>query len=304
MQKQLNKILKFVFLLSVSWGCEQYLEVELPNQGPQLVLNAMMEKDTVKVYLTKSRSVLEGREQEAFDLVEGARVTLTIPNGTVNSLHFEKNDTPFGEDAFYWLPVQNLESDASYLIRAESLGLDPVQGAIKYPKEVPIKELSYTTIGPDAQYLESEILEFTLSFEDLPGKNFFEVSADYFGKSVQKDNHFYFGSPLIEPVNPGYKKDFGIYSGLLFDDALFKESKAEVKFRVSVPRNAELEFSLRFSHVTESYFRYRESVALQNKVRDDVFSQPVLVYSNLNNGMGVIQARNSQVKKLKLLISE
>lgn len=291
-------ILALIFLV----GCEQFLEVELPGQEPKLVINSLLEpSDTLKVYLTKSIGILEGKEyNDQFESVKNASVNLTSSEGKRIPLTYFERNTPFETEAFYYLLNPMLMGNEKYKITAESAGFQPIKGDVTLPELVPIKEISYKNLGSNGSGANYDLVEFTVEFEDLPGKNFYEINGDYFGVSTTSVNSFYDGELNPSPVNPVYKRDTWFGSGLLFVDSFFDGKNAEMVFRTTLPRNADLKVTINLHHVSESYFRFEETANLQYQTRDDFFSQPVLVYSNIENGLGILKARNTSTKILEM----
>ncbi|MBA4300922.1 MAG: DUF4249 domain-containing protein [Algoriphagus sp.] len=303
MTNSIKSSIPLVLLLSVIWGCEQFLEVELPGQEPRLVLNALIEpNDTIKVFLTKSRSILEGREYDGFEYVKGGKVFLKNEAGAIFPFGFIDKSNPIESFAYYYLAGYDFKDNERYEILAESEGFKPISGEVQFPEPIAIKEISYRNLGPVESFTSQDLLEFTVKFDDLPGKNFYELKGRFYGPSTTQANSFYSGDLYPRPVNPAYQRDSWTYSGLLFDDVLLSGKDSEIVFRSTFPRDYDLEVTINLSHVSESYYRYEETVGLQNYNRGDFLSQPVLVYTNIQNGMGILKARNTDTKILKILL--
>ncbi len=290
-----------LFILVLFVSCEQFLEVELPDQDQKLVINALLEPaDTLKVFLTKSKSVLDSESQnDKFESVKTANVTLSSAGMTLPFTYIEK-PSPFGTEAYYYLPNPNLKDSESYKITAESAGFQSAQGTVVLPESVPVKDISYKNLGQSSDLEAYDEVEITVKFEDPAGKNFYQINGEYFGISTERANFFYVGSLNPDPVNPIYRRNDWFDSGLLFNDLLLNGKDSEMVFRVTLPRNAALKVTIHLRHVSESLYLYDETASLQNQTRDDFFSQPVLVYSNVENGLGIIKARNSDTKVLEM----
>ncbi|SEF70846.1 DUF4249 domain-containing protein [Algoriphagus boritolerans] len=303
--KKFIKIIAPIFFLTGTMGCEQFLEVELPGQEPRLVINSLLENsDTIRVYLTKSSGILEGNEYDGFDYVKDGQVFLKTEDGTKIPFGFIDNSNPFESFAYYYLAGYDLKESEQYEILAESPEFKEISGQVQFPELTPIKELSYKNLGPNANSENSDLMEFTLKFDDLEGRNFYELTGRIVGRSTTQANSFYFSDLYPKPVNPAYERDSWTYDGILFNDILLNGKDSEIVFRVSIPKGFDLEVEFNFSHVTESYYRYEETVGLQGYNRGDFLSQPVLVYSNIQNGMGILKARNTHSKILKILLED
>lgn len=303
--KRFIKVLFPIFLLTGLFGCEQFLEVELPGQEPRLVMNALLEpSDTVKVFLTKSRSILEGREYDDFEIVKDAQVSLKTEAGAILPLIFVDKSNRIEQTAYYYLAGYEFTANKGYEILAESPGFQSISGAVQYPELIPIKNISYQNLGPSESLGNYDLIEFTLKFDDLPGSDFYEITGIYYGLSTTQENSAYGGDLSPRPVNPVYEREYWIQSGLLFDDILLSGNDSEMVFRATLPRDADLDVTIRLSHVSESYFLYKENVGLQNNSQGDFLSQPVLVYTNIQNGMGILKARNTDQQILKILLED
>lgn len=305
--KRFIKVLFPIFLLTSLSGCEQFLEVELPGQEPRLVMNALLEtSDTVRVFLTKSKGILEGRENDPFEFVKDGQVFLKSGTGEVFPFTFVDRSNPFFSSySFYYLAGYDFKVNEEYEIIAESPGFKEISAKVQLPEKVEIKEISYRNLGPYESFLTHDLLEFTVKFDDpTGGVNFYELTGSFYGQSITDENSFYSGDLYPRPVNPAYQRDSWTYSGLLFDNVLLSGNDSEIVFRSTFPRNYDLEVTINLSHVSESYYRYEETVGLQNYNRGDFLSQPVLVYTNIQNGMGILKARNTDTKILKILLEE
>lgn len=300
-----NKIL-IASILSIGLaGCEQFLEVDLPGQEPRLVLNSLLEDaDTIRVYLTKSRGILEGNEYDGFEYVKNGQVFLKTEAGSMIPFGMIDKSNPFESLSYYYLAGFDLKENENYEIVASSTGFDEISGRVQFPENVPIKDISYKNLGPNSSSDSGNLFEFTLKFDDLSGRNFYELTGKIFGRSTTQENSFYFGDFYPRPVNPAYERESWTYDGLLFNDVLLNGKDSEIVFRVSIPKGYDLDVTFNFSHVSESYYRYEETVGLQEYSRGDFLSQPVLVYSNIQNGMGILKAKNRDQRVLNILLED
>lgn len=305
MRKFSKKLFGLLIVFPAFWSCEQFLEVELPGQEPRLVINSLLEpSDTLKVFLTESRSILEGRDYDEFEIVSDAQVQLKTENGEIFPMTFIDKSRPFEPNAYYYLAGFELGENENYEIHAESPGIKPVVGRVQFPEKVPIKDVSFRNLGPSESLNNYDLVEFTLIFDDFPGRNFYELSGRYYGQSTLQENSFFTGDLSPRPLNPAYETNVWFQSGILLDDVLLSGENSEIVFTATLPRDARLEVTIRFSNVSESFYRYRKTVGLQNSNRGDILSQPVLVFSNIENGMGILQARNPDQRVLNILLED
>jgi hypothetical protein len=304
MNKRISILLAFVLVLSLS-ACEQFLEVDLPGQEPKLVLNGLLENtDTIKVFLSKSRGILEGNQYDRFESVTDSEVYIKLDNGAILPFIFKEQSNPFESFSYYYLTGFDFGSGDRFEIFAESDGFQPVNSQVVFPQFIPIKEISFQNLGPSGSLENHDLFEFTLKFEDPSTKDFYELGGQISGKSTIQENSYY-GSELYPiPVNPAYEKDFNSNSNILFNDVLLRSNEAEMVFRTTLPRYYELEVSINLAHVSESYYRYYASAELQSNNEGDILSQPVLVYTNIQNGLGIFSAKNRDQKIITLTLED
>jgi hypothetical protein len=292
-------------------SCEQFIEVELPDQEPRMVLNALLEPtDTLKVFLTKSKGVLEGDGYNyQFELVEGANVYLKNPEGQIFPLDYLDQSRPYETRAFYYLAGIEFAEGKSYEIVAEKEGFPTISSIQEVPKKTNIKSVEFVNLGPIDDLGGHDLFEVTIKFDDPPGKNFYEISGQIFGsrKIIYEGDTIlqYYSSELNPiPVNPIYQNDFFLRNVLMFNDVILNGSESEIVFRTNFVRDIDLEVTINFSHVTEAYYLYYITADLQQYNRGDILSQPVLVYNNISNGLGIFKSRNTERRVIEMKVDQ
>ncbi|REG78271.1 DUF4249 domain-containing protein [Algoriphagus antarcticus] len=299
-------ILSFLALMS----CEQFLEVDLPGQEPKLVLNSLIEpSDTVKVFLTQSRGVLAGREYDEFDLVKDATVQLKDGTGNIYTLDYIDRSRPYDTDAFYYLRGKDLVGGESFEISVEKEGFPKISSEEVLPQKVDIKSIEMTNLGSNGGLETEDVFEVTVKFSDPPGNDFYEISGGISGRDIFVNagdtTYFSYSSALYpKPVNPIYEKDYLLRNVLLFRDNLLNGAESEMVFRTSIRRDLDLKVTIRLSHVSESYYLYYDTADLQQYNSGDILSQPVLVYTNIKNGLGIFKARNTDERVIEMRVDD
>jgi hypothetical protein len=304
-----NKFIKYVLpvILIATFGCEQFIEVELPGQDPRLVLNASLEnKDTLKVYLTKSRGVLEKVDpnNQEHKILENGKIVLKSQDGIVYPFVFKTRSNPFENDAHYYAVGVDLKPNAQYVITAESPGFKSVSSEVSFPEQVLIKDITYKRLGGSTNSADDELVEISVKFEDPPGANFYQISGFITGKYIGSNDFSFISTLYPIPVNPIYDTEFSSSDVILFDDLILKGKESEIVFRTYLSKGVEWEIEIDFAHVSNSYFQYQRTSDLQNYNQGDFLSQPVLVYNNIIGGMGIFSAKNIQRKTIRLTIED
>lgn len=291
-------------------SCEQFLEVDLPGQEPRMVLNALLEPaDTLKVFITKSRGILEGREYDEFELVKNAEVYLKDEDGQIFPLGYIDRSRPYDQNAFYYLSGHEFREDQRYEIVAEHALYPNISTEQKLPSKIKIKSIDMVNLGPRSDFESENEFEVTVKFDDPPGRNFYEISGRIFGGDIfisegDTSYHFYQSDLYPKPVNPVYQKDYQMRSVLLFNDVLLSGSESQIVFRTSIRKNMDMEVTIRLAHVSESYYRFEDTADLQRYNSGDFLSQPVLVYNNITNGLGIFKARNTDQRVVEVRVDD
>lgn len=307
---KLKNLTLFLISIVVLSSCEQFLEVDLPRQEPRMVLNALLEPtDTLKVFLSKSRGILEGREFDEFELVKNAAVYLRDEDGQIFPFGYIDRSRPFDQNAFYYLIGHEFREDQSYEIVAEHDQYPTISTEEKLPSKIQIKSIDIVDLGPRPDFESENEFEVTVKFEDPPGRSFYEISGRIFGSEIfvsegDTSYHFYQSDLYPKPVNPVYEKDYQMRNVLLFNDALLNGSESQMVFRTSIRRNMDMEVTIRLSHVSESYYRFYDTADLQRYNSGDFLSQPVLVYNNISNGLGIFKARNTDERVIVVRVGD
>lgn len=285
-----------------------FLEVELPGQEPKLVLNALLEvTDTLQVFLSESRSVLEGREWDAFKPVKNGNVFLKDKAGNTFQFDLKDRSVPWMEDFVYQLPNPGIQPGEEYEIFAEAEGYLSVSSSQTVPTFVPIKSIEYVNLGENPNGQGFDIYEITVKFDDLPGKNYYEIGGSYIGEAYYLDQEgdtiFYnFNSYLYpKPVNRIFEKDYLLRPVILFSDVLLGEGESQIVFRTDIIRGIDIDVNIQLSHVSEAYYRYYDTADLQYYNRGDFLAQPVLVFNNINQGLGIFKSRSTDRKSFMIL---
>lgn len=296
----------FAVSLPILVSCERFVEVELPGQEAKLVLNSLLESsDTLKVFLTKSRSVLDGREWEEFEFVKNANVRLIDQSGREYRFEFKDNSAPWSNDISYQLANPGLSAGQSYLIIADAPGFPEIEAVQQLPTSVPVQEVSISRLGAVPNLQGNHEYEITVKFDDLPEKNFYEIAAEasYTFFYLNNDDTIYYtqSTPLGPlPNNPALRKEHLMRNVILMSDVFLNGKNSEVAFRVILRDDIDASLTISLGHVSEAYYRYYDTADLQYYNRGDFLSQPVLVFNNIKNGLGIFKARNVDHKTIEL----
>lgn len=305
--------LVMIFSLFASLGCETVVDIEIPAEPPQLVVNSTLVGGAFfRVNLTESQHILDS---DFYNPVQGAKVEI-YENGTLLTTLPDSLNGNYISNQF------EAKKGSSYQIKVSKSGFQDVLSNVVVPLDtVNFMEITVDTLEiDDFGYLE-EYLRFSIDFKDNPNiKNYYDFSIyrEYYGYIYDYDvsppvlidstltiTHLYIESndPILEEY-----QTYG--QNIMFDDDYFngKEHIMNLLFldylnnqywSDDLVYESASTYYIKMSSTSESHYLYGLSAQLQLWNSDNPFAQPVTVYNNIENGFGVFGAYNASVYKVE-----
>ena len=298
---------KLIYLLVLmASACELVVEVDQPPFKPSIVLGSFIAPDTtIVVSLSEDRYVLD--QVEEFDPITGATVRLFEEDrliGTLEALnvpdHFAENS---GEDGGYYGLDYRPTPGVEYRLEAEKDGYTSVQATDRLPENAPRFEVV------SIEQHEFSDTEIEVKIFDEPGRDYYEVLV-YLSLNIIEGTYnentqeweidsiwrrtesvrLYTENIAVEEHNTS------IFSDRLFDGRAY-ELDLEGGFYVDQNPNINIGdmdidldpvLTIEVRKVSEAYFNFINTSALQRWVDGDPFAEPVQAFSNVENGRGVL----------------
>ncbi|RLD47618.1 MAG: hypothetical protein DRI94_13750 [Bacteroidetes bacterium] len=300
--------LLILFVSFIIFGsCRKKLDIDIPEAEKHIVLNGIINPDsTIRVRVTKSKSVLDNNEIEN---LSSADVKLFKNDIFVENLVFN--------DSGYFYSNVKPEMNANYEIRTDYPGLNSVKADVFLLPPSEIQSVDTTVLIKINNYGEGYIdttyeIHFNLRFDDKA------ATSDYYFLSVNtlypvffytdtsmiftgyEEYSYYFDTtdPVLNKNNNEFIID-GI-NGRVFSDELFNGNSYTLNFIADFYNYKSDEYVkeindeqypviivLKLLKVTEAVYNYIFSFNLNEQTRFDPFAQPVQVYSNVENGLGL-----------------
>lgn len=333
------KKVHLLFILSASlflFSCINDLEFNGEQQQAMLVLNSFLTTDSVvKVQLTRSKFFLE--DDSKFDAVTNADVKLFVNGSFVEKLNHTTNGyysgTYFPEEndivKFVAYTPQLAEVNASTNIAPKQLitGVDSSSVSLGVGPILEYKNVdaSYNPIFDTIGYSYNKGLDLRIRFKDQPNtKNFYRLLLkvkSYFANGVAIESSV--GASFDDLVFGNSNTDIlgessSYYSFNEFSDQLFDGKTYELKTRVfysfssykerasttnppqvGINSFTKQELVVELQSISESYYHYLKSITA-NDGADMFFSEPVQVYSNIENGIGILGSYTRSLKALDI----
>ncbi len=274
----MKKLFYILFVLSVfQTSCETDADIPIPKQDPKLVLSAFLQPGAELQFATlyMSDPIFDGSNIDFTTLIDNAEVYITV--GT-KKVRFQYDFNYFA----YVIPKDSLtiEYNKEYTLGAKFDGKE-VSSTIKTISSIPI------------QFTEAK---FDSLIEEDP---FGGSTKTYFGYAKwidppEEKNYYCIEMfALVKNINGDSSRislsDF--YSNLYLSDegkngTTMTATIEAYQYNPEFQGNGYVGYELLVTKVDEQYYKYFKS--LQNYGGDDPFSEPSLIYSNVNNGLGIV----------------
>lgn len=256
-------------------GCELVVDFDIPVDKPMLVVNALVNPDsTWRVSVSKSRHILDEFPAQA---IGNAIVTIT-----------DEQDNPIttllSDGLGYYRSDQKPLAGVQYKLKAETAGYDAVFARANIPQTIPITEVKVDTILRDG-YQE---LVAKITFVDPPEKNYYQVYTSV-KMIVQRWTPNEIITDTLTQFFPLYLAQSDLEeSSSVFSDLKFNATEAKISVRLSNwMSGVATEQHIILLHLSEAYYNYELTRSLQQRAQGDPFAQPVQVFNNITNGVGI-----------------
>lgn len=314
-----------IFLITMP-SCETTIDYKGKEAEPKTVVYAVLNPDSlISVSVAESHSVFLTDYQPR--QITDAVVKVYRDGVLLETLVYTAPGTlpdyaPENPLSLYVSAANKPEFGKTYRIEVEVPGLPKVYGetVLPVPVAVAITDTSSSSIG----YGQRELV-VRMRFRDPAGvKNYYRFTASgvmgyYYGdKSMPYDPSFpvniqrqdlSYGAvsdPLISPQQEDDIFDMYLQNVFsLFLDELIpgKEYSLKVTYAGMYPNTDYYEFlraALRLNSLTRDLYLHLQSYSAYNQSRDNFLAEPVPVYTNVVNGLGVIGAMSASTDSLKI----
>ncbi|MCI5081535.1 MAG: DUF4249 domain-containing protein [Saprospiraceae bacterium] len=266
-----NLLYSFLVLLMLgSTACETTLEIELPEYSPQLVVHHYWNNNSDKVIVTVTQSV-GLLENNNFENVEGATINLFENNELLYS--FESGNFPNSTVP----PIPGNQ----YRLTVSHPNFEDVEAVQTMPEPVDVLSQRLKIVEQPGDFGEN-IMEIRLEMEPTDERKYFEIGLFVSPKGSNNSWSLY---PTEEQINGSIN-----YNDLLLvTNASITESNRTLlaRFYENNFNEEEYDYYLIFRTVSEERYLYQRAVTAQNNAEDNPFSEPVSIFSNINNGLGI-----------------
>ncbi len=304
--------LALCFLLFAGATCERPAILDIEPPAPELVLISTFSPNTpFSVSVSTTRSALTN---STTDYVQNAEVSIWQGNSLLERLPLIPGS---GSIAPYYRGWEyKPEANTIYTIKVVAPGFNPVVAQSSIPSRVAIQRIDATFTGMSPSNTPQELIfnyNVLVTFDDPPTSvnyyhlRFHQETLEYLltesgdtsitGRSLQ---HLNFAAAINNNTITAYLDD-----GVLFEDELFNGRRVSFTFPVQVRINTgrELPGNLyaELRTASESYYRFYSSVGRNQDHPGPPYTEPVIVYSNVDQGRGIFAGFNTYSDSIRLI---
>ncbi len=325
--KGVIRYLPALMILAIAAGsCESVIEFKGDGADPKPVIYSMLHPDSlIKVSVAVSHAVFD--EKYEAKQITNAVVQVYRDGVLLETLKYippgpQSDWYPTDPYSRYVSSVNKPVFGSTYRIEVEIPGMGTASGEAMLPALVPI--IAIDTGSVIREWGERQ-LEVRLKFRDPAGKDdYYRLTARGIGGNYlgNKGEPYMPSNPVViteadlsfgvyyEPlITPKQEDDiFGMYlenTYSLFNDELIagKEYDLTLRYHYNRPDPEYYEFAHSYfslHSLSRDLYLYLQSLSAHRQTRENFLAEPVMVYTNVSNGLGVVGAMSTYTGVLKI----
>ena len=285
----------YILLFFFCFSCEESVELDLEAFQTEVVVSSNFSPNhPFQISLSKNNDILTNSPT---DFITDAEVQILNAQGVLlNRLTFNKDIVA----PYYGLADFRPESGVNYQLKINVPGGATILAQDKVPNPVALKSIQVDSVRFDGTDENSYAIHVQTSFAD-PSKevNYYHLKLYYKAiagrtntSGFTEDTQVYLlpVTPLASNEgNPNIVFDID-KSGVLFTDESFNGELTTLQFDAVLDKMKAGEFPKivgELRTVSTSYYQYHTSLSRQLDNQDRPFAEPVTVFSNIENGLGI-----------------
>lgn len=325
-----TKLYPFIISLLIFASCEKVIPFKSDELKPKIVLYTNIHPDSlISCDIGMSYAVINSNNNPV--QIKNANVKLLI-DGEVSELLKYQEPPPdiydYGNVSRLSKYVSNQypEEGKEYSIEVEINEIGKVSGSGTIPPLVPLIRIDTQRVIINEYDYSYTVMRTKLVFKDPEGpENFYrlvikQISGYYPGDRFKPydpeipvlvnnytQNWIDSDDPLLFPrEEEGLFENYESNEYLIFSDEKINGKEYELKFNLSFdglnPDEAYYEFihyEIQLQSINKALYYFLKSSGSQRYNEGDLFIEPVIVYSNIINGLGVFGSTNRNGKKIE-----
>ncbi len=284
-KKMKSKNIFYIVIIAIFLAsCEKVVNFELPDDSDKLAVFSFISPDDsiTKVYVSHLVPVVSVYKTPK--AITDAKVTIT----NNNKEYVLQYDSTY---LAHIIPQSELKikGDETYTLKVSAKGYNDASASITAISETN-KSLEFVRfIKPVGQYNHEAKIE--LKWKDNPAKkNYYVLAMNKVDTTQQQDY---------------YDRFFNLNSMLFYDDAGWNgKEKYSRDFKIFDGTNYQEqddkpEYEIALINADKHYYLYHKKALEQDEFFDNPFTEPTIIYSNIENGVGVFCSYRKYIIRIK-----
>jgi len=286
-------------------SCIKILNDDLTSKPTKLVLNAAISPDSaLTVNLSRTFNIFEDESNKNLPFVDDAQIGV-FENGT----HlFDLKNLGYGyyiKEGFYPAVGETYSIEASYK------SYKKISSNTIIPTMVPIDSFDTLSVEVEEEYTGVETHYIgKLKYKDPGGiSNQYQLSCRvWYEDETGKETWYDQAIRVAESETMLFDNSYG---NLLWSDKYTDGKDVEIRFVFfssykydkSLPAETDIiRFTFFFQSINHDYYTYLKSLNMyyESGGSEDPFSEPVVIFSNIENGYGIFSSYNTDTATAKI----
>lgn len=288
--KTIKIYFSFVIILLIVISCKKYIDMKIPDKGRKPVINCLFNADSIfKVQIYQSHFILDNAESQE---ITNALVTITENETTIDTLNYSSLG--------YYSNSQLIPtSGKNYKIVATYDGKTASSTSI-IPHPITITKIDTSSFNNQ----QGGYFSFNVQINDPASE------TNYYLLKIEKEYNDYYNNNLqtiYSNNNEDPSLDAQWQGAYIINDNLFNGKTKVFQLNIDIFNlynyyNSLNKFYISLYSISKDYYLYAKTSESQINTNNSPFSEPVLVYNNIENGYGIF-AGASVFKSLVLVPS-
>ncbi len=299
----MNKYLfSFIFSLCAALllcvACEEPVSLDIESIASQVVVNGTFTPNhPFQITLSKNKDLLSN---DSTEFIDNAKVQiLDAQGGLLKELNYQEN----GAVPYYEFTDFQPQAQKIYQLAIEIPGYPMIYATSSAPNSVPIESIQTEEIITDPNSSLYSIKINTSILDPQGDQNYYHLQLYYqqiTGRStssglVNKPKNF-----IPIPIENTNSENSSVIAdinknGVLFTDDELDGAQINLQFQAVLDRentgeNPQIIGELRT--ISKDYYHYYTSLTRQLENKDRPFAEPVIVFNNIENGLGIFAGFN------------
>ena len=272
-------------------GCESAADLDLSEYNSQLVVTCFFQPDTAWIVdVSLSADAFENTEIEK---VYEAQIEIWNKNSRIAVLEH------IGDGRYKSNTVQPVENKV-YSISVSSPGYESISAEDVIPADVPLISAGNSIVLDTVENIVTAHIEGEFTFDDPPDiRNFYSIALNVCS-SLNECQQVFFQTTddfIWQEIRDNYAvepKEDDLYYDVVFSDKLFngqtKTIQVFTEFDITGENIIHIGFSL--LNLSKDAYDYRRTTELKLYRANDRFAEPVNIFDNIDNGLGIFAGFN------------